>query len=560
VNRRGKLRTPEVGGFEDLARRPGVTVTDTAALLPGDPRVRAVMAQGTARARIAESPTILRLRAQRVQIPAVQAEHNLSNWNQVLHAKQYENALQVERGIEQFQAAVDMYQPGLTETPLPSAMTVAYGALQRYEQRFRRDALVQLCLWQLAEWSTRKGWDIVIESTDESFTEEQQEGVNQQYTELRQYIDQVNRQVGLKTWLKAALVRAKVYGMCGFEIVTDKLLGPIMLIPKDCRYLLPNLNEDWELQGFDYRGQPMKYQPGQVLWFRNHPLEGDWMGLSDLEPLWDILTARASIIQDDIPEACVTLWAGMSWHTLDVSQLPPSATQADIQGLINSHIAQVQPGKTGASDSKWKVEEHDIHPDLNMLIHVKESLDIEVARFLGVPNVLLNLGSTSNRAVAYAEIEAFVDGPISVIQEWFSETLRTQWYEPLLRQQLNIKAPNPLPIRVNHRWKIIRTTDFQQLIQIASGAYQTGLLEQPEAFALIRDGEKFDIGPEDATEQEPEQPAPPVKPPPTTNLVQPRPGEPPHTVEPVSRETVPATTTPKEHTHFPPRTSRSKAI
>jgi hypothetical protein len=45
----------------------------------------------------------------------------------------------------------------------------------------------------------------------------------------------------------------------------------------------------------------MKYQPNQIIWFRNLPLEGDYMGLSDIESLWDIAIARASII----PEAAV---------------------------------------------------------------------------------------------------------------------------------------------------------------------------------------------------------------------------------------------------------------
>ena len=51
--------------------------------------------------------------------------------------------------------------------------------------------------------------------------------------------------------------------------------------------LRPNVNEDWDLEGFWWRGQKNFYAPGELLYFTNNSLESDYEGISDIEPVLD---------------------------------------------------------------------------------------------------------------------------------------------------------------------------------------------------------------------------------------------------------------------------------
>lgn len=92
--------------------------------------------------------------------------------------------------------------------------------------------------------------------------------------------------------LFVAQVKRSVYGKAGFEIVLDENETPSRLISLQSDRLKPNVSEDWELAGFRYEGRDGFYQPEEVLYFVNLPLEADHEGLSDIEADVDTCQAR----------------------------------------------------------------------------------------------------------------------------------------------------------------------------------------------------------------------------------------------------------------------------
>jgi len=76
---------------------------------------------------------------------------------------------------------------------------------------------------------------------------------------------------------------------------------------------------------------------------------------------------------------------------------------------------------------------------------------------------LLGREKQVNRATAYAELEAYRDGPITSIQRYFKREIERQWYDRQVQRILGVKLEDPLPVYVKHRWNPISTADFYEV-------------------------------------------------------------------------------------------------
>ena len=396
----------------------------------------------------------------------------------------------------QLSAAKSKYYLGMTQT-----IYEAYKGMEKHYRAYRMDAIVRRCINALAYWATKEGFDTVLEAVGEGLTPEQQQKVIDANLPLKQWVDKINLRVRPGHVLRVAIIKAEIYGKAGFEIELtetqkkepNRLISLPLLSLFDLR---PNVNDDWVLEGFWWRGQKNFYAPGELLYFMNNSLESDFEGISDIEPVLDDVETRAKIRVEDLKEAATTLWAGIAIHSLDVDRLPAGLTDADVQAIIDAHIASLRPGKHIATDNRWVIQVIDLKPDLQSLVAVKNDLDQEIIGNFQVPKFILNRTEQVNRATSYTQLESFVDGPITDIQSWIGETLEQQWYEPLTRTYLKVPEGQDPPVRVRHRWREIRTTDFFQLLTAAAAAYDGGLgfIDQAKAYELIRDGPgaKFD--------------------------------------------------------------------
>ena len=232
----------------------------------------------------------------------------------------------------------------------------------------------------------------------------------------------------------------------------------------------------WKLTSFEYNGKPDFYKPEEVLFFVRSEIDDDWQGRSDIEPILVESILDDRIIREDLMEACTTLWAGIAVHQLNLEKAAKAGitTDEDVDKLMEDYRQQLRPGKHVITDDLWDIQVHDLKPDLGQLLAVSDKLERRILGSFKVPRFLLNIEEELNRATAEKELEGFVEGPVTDDQRWLKRIIESQWYDRLARQFLQLKPEDPLPVRVVHRWRQIRTEDWLDLLDEAIKGYGEG--------------------------------------------------------------------------------------
>jgi len=386
----------------------------------------------------------------------------------------------------------------------------SYASMDKYYREYRRHWLVRACLDQLAFWTMKEGYEEVLEPANPSQfkTEQEKETYLAQYTGLLDYVKQANESVRLPLRLRQVIVKAKIHGHMGFELkrngLTVTFLAPIR--PTDYN---PVVNKSWQLVGFSYKGKGTTvaapfFAVEDVLHFAHDDIDGNYRGISAIEPILKEVQLDDKIVREDLTEAATTMWAPITLWMLDTEKLPQNTTQAQLQKIIDDHTAMIQQsvGRSIVTDARWTSVVITIKTDMEGLIKTSEAMQRRVLGNFHTPRFLVSMEQTGwNRATAFAELEVYVDGPITETQEWLNDELKWQWYDRLTRQwcMLNkhLGKKNPLPVYVRQKWKEIRTTDWFQLIDAVAGAYGNGLIDRPKGYEMLRDGQRTKFDPQE---------------------------------------------------------------
>jgi len=381
-----------------------------------------------------------------------------------------------------------------------------------YYREYCRNFLVRGSIDARAFWATKEGFETVIEDITPGTVSEEKKA------QLKAYVDKINGDVGLDNRLRLALVKAPIWGKAGFEIEFQKqdapwLPGnpPVRLRSLKSTLLAPKTDSDtWALTGFDYDGKSDFYAPEEVLFFVRNEIDDDWQGRSDVEAVLVESNLDDRIIREDLMEAATTLWAGICVHQLNLEKAAKAGITTDeaIDKAMEDYREQLRPGKHVITDDLWDIQIHDLKPDLGQLLNVSDKLERRILGSFKVPRFLLNIEKELNRATAEKELEGFVEGPVTDDQRWEKRIVEPQWYNRLTRQFLQLKPEDPLPARVVHRWRQIRTEDWLALIDAATRGYGDGRgpLSLPKFYELMRDGKATTFDPKDLASQPASQP------------------------------------------------------
>ncbi len=346
-----------------------------------------------------------------------------------------------------------------TSTPTTS---VYYEGMHGDYRWFRQDELVRRCVLANAFFSTMTaGFETVLEAVRPSVEPED-------YIFVKERVDEVNRRVNLDRVLFVAQVKRSVYGKAGFEVIRGEDGYPAWLLSLQSPRLRPNLDRDWGLTGFGYEGREGFYGPEDVLFFANLQLEADLEGLSDVEPIRDVCKARHDLLREDFPEIVRTLWA------------PYTILQADTSGLSEEEAARAveelasvaRAGKSIAVNESVTPTVVKVTPDIGGLCALLERLEQAIIGNFGTPRFLLGR-PMENRATAYAELEAYVRGPVAHVQRYFKREVERQWYDRLAREALLEEGVvgEDLPVRVKHVWNPVRVSDVYEMAKAVSALW-----------------------------------------------------------------------------------------
>ena len=340
------------------------------------------------------------------------------------------------------------------EGSTPTASTY-YEGMQEDYRWFRQDELVRRCVVTNALFSTMTaGFETVLEAG--------REGVDTaDYSYVKEGVDEVNRRVNMDLALFVAQVKRSVHGRAGFEVVLGEDGLPGRLLSLQSHRLRPNIDEAWRLTGYRYEGRDGFYGPGEVLYFANLPLEADLDGLSDVEPVRGACRARHCLLGEDFPEIVRTVWAPyvvLRAHTEGLSE-------EEAEEAVESLAEVARAGKSIAVNESVEPTVVDLTPDIRGLCQLLEALERTIMGAFGTPRFLLGR-PIENRATAYAELEAYVQGPITHVQRYLRRELERQWYDRWAREILageGEAADGGLPVRVKHRWRPVRVADVYEM-------------------------------------------------------------------------------------------------
>lgn len=339
---------------------------------------------------------------------------------------------------------------------------------------FRRDDLVRKCIVINAAFATLSaGFDTELEAVDNSLSDDEKKAVSEQFNYVKAYVDQVNRQVNLDKNLFIAQVKRSIFGQAAFEIVFDKKNTPSWLLSLQSDKLKPKVNSEWKLDYLEYSaGKVMSYSPEELLFFTNLQLENDYIGLSDVEPIFSQCASRRQLIKIDFPKITKRLWAPYSTHQVDTSLL---ASVDERQRFMDDLAAKAQSGESLIVNQAITSNVVDMHVDFTGLLAFKASLEQDIISNFGTPRFLLNR-PTENRATSYTEFEAYIMGPIATIQRDLKRELEAQWYPRLVLNALKLNGyVGAVPVKVSQTWRTIRVSDIYQMALAASQLYGNGL-------------------------------------------------------------------------------------
>jgi len=350
------------------------------------------------------------------------------------------------------------------ETSTLTSSTYYEGMPEDYRW-FRQDELVRRCVVTNAFFATMTaGFRTVLEATGE--------GVDPgDYAFVKEGIDEFNRRVNMDLALFVSQVKKSVHGRAGFEVVLDEDGSPSWLLSLQSGRLKPSLDEDWGLRGYRYEGRDVFYGPDEVLYFVNLPLEVDREGLSDVEPVRDVCRARHDLLRENFPEIARTLWAPYTILQADTSGL--SREEAD--RAVSELAAVARVGKSIAINESVTPTVVNITPDIRGLGELLDRLDQSIIGAFGTPRFLLGR-PIENRATAYAELEAYVGGPVAHIQRYFKRELEAQWYDRWARwilKEEGAAVPEDVrpPVLVKHVWNPVRVSDVYEMAKAVAGLW-----------------------------------------------------------------------------------------
>jgi len=354
---------------------------------------------------------------------------------------------------------------GETSTPTTSSY---YEGMDLDYRWFRQDELVRKCIVTNAYFATMTaGFETVLEPTGDDIDVED-------FSFVKEAVDEYNKRVNMDLTLFTSQIKRSIYGKSGFEIVLQNDESPAWLLSLQSTKLKPNVSEDWTLTGFRYDGREGFYQPDEVLYFLNLPLEADHEGLSDVEPIRDVCRARHDLLRENFPEIVRTIWAPYVILKADTSGLSQEEADRVIDGL--AEVARA--GKSIAINESVEPTVVDLTPDIKGLNELLDKLEQAITANFGTPRFLLGK-PIENRATAYAELEAYVQGPVAHIQRYFKRELERQWYDRWTRKILEdedkpVPEDEQPPVLVKHRWSHIRVTDIYEMAKAVAVLYGGG--------------------------------------------------------------------------------------
>lgn len=325
-------------------------------------------------------------------------------------------------------------------------------SLDRFEDCFRSDKLIQNGIVKRTELVLGKHTRIVMDTTEEFDNEQDRSDAlqrvmnNKEYQDARKQVQQLQTKpkIDFHNKLKSGIIQAKTYGRSaleevgedpnglpeGLHVLNSKRLGQIEIDPKT-----------WDFLGVHYldlnkgsSGMDDLLEAEQLIYMANrdyHVSPGSlYYGLSELEGVVDGSDSKRIAKQEDIKEIMKSNWAPF----LILKFANPNISVSQMQEVVNG----MSPGLPFAHKQDIETEVINLQSDLQKITEAVDFLNRESLRELGVPafvggyEQIVNYANSQQVLLAYKEIELESD------RTWVKDIVQPQWLNKLFYRLLNI--------------------------------------------------------------------------------------------------------------------------
>jgi hypothetical protein len=170
-------------------------------------------------------------------------------------------------------------------------------------------------------------------------------------------------------------------------------------------------------------------------------------GYSQLESIVSIAEELNIAVEEDFKEILKSAWLASIMFVFNTAGLKETDAKNKIQRIIDS----IAPAKfIGINEDIQDFKQLDLNPDYNGLVTLVDSLETKIYKALNVPQFLVQSEAIANRATALQSASLFINGVITDDQQWMSEILSEQWYDPFVEQQLKKKKSLKEKLKANH--------------------------------------------------------------------------------------------------------------
>lgn len=364
--------------------------------------------------------------------------------------------------------------------------------MDAYLAAYRRDSITRNSIDALGFFSTSKGFNAVLDLVNpENKDQDQINKELEQYSELLDFIDESNRAVNLDDVSRKGVVRMKIYGWSGHEIIIDTNGKPSRMLARKMersnknnnRGVVPRLDPvKGVLTGYDFMSKDKDvFEPQEMLFFVNNELNDDLVGLSDIEPVFDQVATKRFIMNEAVKEVSKSLWS--PYITVKVNT--GKATSDNAKRILSDVRQSLKPGLPLVHNQDIESDVIDQKPPIDKLMMAVEEINDEIIGNFGVPKFLVSREKTLNRATAFAEAAMFLQGKITAIQKYLAREIEGQWYDVLTRdwfkRNKGLRDSEPLPVKVKHIWKPITLNDWKEQVDAWVALIDSGIANRKMA-------------------------------------------------------------------------------
>lgn len=333
-------------------------------------------------------------------------------------------------------------------------------SLDRFEDAFRSDKLIQNAIVKRAELVAGKHGSIVMDTTEEFEDPNERAAAleqvtsNQNYQDAKKTIEKLHAKpdIDFHTKLKSALIQKAVYGRSAIEMTgadPDNNLPTALHVLNSKRLAQPEVEPiTWKFLGVHYldlqkgpTGLEDVLPAETLIYFTNkdfHVSPGSlYYGLSELEGIVDGSDSKRIAKQQDIKEIMKSNWAPF----LILKFLNPNISVAQMQQIVDG----IQPGIPFSHKQDMEAQVIDLQAKLTEITNAIDFLNKESLRELGVPSFISGYESGSRYSNAQQILLAYREIELEADRTYIKDIIQIQWLNKLFYQLLEIDPETDEP-------------------------------------------------------------------------------------------------------------------